>query len=467
MSRSVWSRCWRKTRSTPARSCSFSRRRPPRPCRPACPPAPRSTIGSSSRPLSSSGRRARSSTSRGSRPTTQAVISEKVIGSRPACSQASTIRARRSRHSSGVAKRCCTRRPTARRVARHAGRRPRPGSAADAAAGAASARRGSARAGSGGPRTRTPPPSTAGARSRAAPRESPSARRVGEREAVRLVLAGVPARAEPELDAPARDVVGRRDHPREHGRPAEGRRGDHRPEADALGHRRQSRERRPGIERPASRDRRRPTGSGRSGTALRGRSPRRRGRARPTAPRRRPPGPRSSGRPSWPWIVGSRGLLRGLTLLPRIVKGSDPFVPLDEEGDRLDVRRVREHVHRADALEPVAPLGGELLHVAGERRRVAGDVDDLRRLEPRRAGAAPSRRGPRAAGRRRPRRACRRARRAPRASGRPRRRRRPRWRSRSARRSRSRRRPTPRRPRRPRPSALARGHASPIVPMPQ
>src|SRR3954471_4025714 len=56
---------------------------------------------------------------------------------------------------------------------------------------------------------------------------------------------------------------------------------------------------------------------------------------------------------------------------------------LSEQRDRLDVRRVREHVHRPRALERVAPLGRQFLHVRGQRRRVAGDVDDLRGLEPR------------------------------------------------------------------------------------
>ena len=50
-----------------------------------------------------------------------------------------------------------------------------------------------------------------------------------------------------------------------------------------------------------------------------------------------------------------------------------------EERDRLDVRRVREHVHRPHALEPVAELADELLRVAGERGRVARDVDEPRR----------------------------------------------------------------------------------------
>ena len=47
------------------------------------------------------------------------------------------------------------------------------------------------------------------------------------------------------------------------------------------------------------------------------------------------------------------------------------------------MRRVREHVHRPRPLEAVPPLGGELLDVPGQRRRVARDVDDPLRLEPR------------------------------------------------------------------------------------
>ena len=49
--------------------------------------------------------------------------------------------------------------------------------------------------------------------------------------------------------------------------------------------------------------------------------------------------------------------------------------------DGLDVRRVREHVDRAAALELVAVLVPQHLEVRGERRRVAGDVDDPRRAE--------------------------------------------------------------------------------------
>ena len=68
-----------------------------------------------------------------------------------------------------------------------------------------------------------------------------------------------------------------------------------------------------------------------------------------------------------------------------------------EQRDALDVRRVREHVHRCHAPQLVAVLLAERLHVAGERGRVAGDVD-----EPRRADAAePPQRLPRQAGARR------------------------------------------------------------------
>src|SRR5689334_20701988 len=50
-----------------------------------------------------------------------------------------------------------------------------------------------------------------------------------------------------------------------------------------------------------------------------------------------------------------------------------------EDRDALDVVRLREHVDRADALEHVARLG-QLGGVGGERRRVAGDVDDALRV---------------------------------------------------------------------------------------
>src|ERR1051326_314972 len=56
---------------------------------------------------------------------------------------------------------------------------------------------------------------------------------------------------------------------------------------------------------------------------------------------------------------------------------------LFEQRHRLDVRGVREHVHRPSAPELVAPLALQGLDVSGERGRVAGDVD-----EPRRADAA-------------------------------------------------------------------------------
>src|SRR5580765_3904867 len=58
---------------------------------------------------------------------------------------------------------------------------------------------------------------------------------------------------------------------------------------------------------------------------------------------------------------------------------------LGEVRDRLDVRRVQEHVHRPRPLERVAPLLRQLLHVRGQGRRVARDVDDPRRLEAREA----------------------------------------------------------------------------------
>src|SRR5204863_7076523 len=47
-----------------------------------------------------------------------------------------------------------------------------------------------------------------------------------------------------------------------------------------------------------------------------------------------------------------------------------------EQGHGLDVRRVREHVDRPRAHELVAVLLAQPPRVAGERRRVAGDVDE-------------------------------------------------------------------------------------------
>ena len=50
-----------------------------------------------------------------------------------------------------------------------------------------------------------------------------------------------------------------------------------------------------------------------------------------------------------------------------------------EQRDALDVRGLREHVDRLHPAQPIAGLG-ELGGVRGERRRVAGDVDDPLRL---------------------------------------------------------------------------------------
>src|SRR4029077_7172287 len=74
----------------------------------------------------------------------------------------------------------------------------------------------------------------------------------GERKAVRVVLCLVPARAEPELDAAARDVVDGRAHPREHRRTPEGRRRDHRAQPDPFRHGGEPGECRPGVERAAA-----------------------------------------------------------------------------------------------------------------------------------------------------------------------------------------------------------------------
>ena len=87
-------------------------------------------------------------------------------------------------------------------------------------------------------------------------------------------------------------------------------------------------------------------------------------------------------------------------------------IPL-EQRHRLDVRRVREHVHRPRPREPVAPVDPR---AASRRRRASSGCTRRRRsAAPRsgRGGGAPCRRAPRAAGRRRPRRAARRARAAP------------------------------------------------------
>ena len=53
-----------------------------------------------------------------------------------------------------------------------------------------------------------------------------------------------------------------------------------------------------------------------------------------------------------------------------------------EQRDRLDVRRVREHVDRTAAQELVAEVVAQHLHIGCEGCRVARDVDDSRRPDP-------------------------------------------------------------------------------------
>ena len=72
---------------------------------------------------------------------------------------------------------------------------------------------------------------------------------VRKREAVCFVLALVPARAHPDLDAAAGDVVDRDGHPREHARMPERHGRHHRAEPDALGDRGQAGQRRPRVVR--------------------------------------------------------------------------------------------------------------------------------------------------------------------------------------------------------------------------
>jgi hypothetical protein len=72
-----------------------------------------------------------------------------------------------------------------------------------------------------------------------------------EREAVRGVLDLRPARAEPELDPPAGDVIGGRGQLGQHGRVPERRRGDHRPQPQRRRARGESADRAPRVERAA------------------------------------------------------------------------------------------------------------------------------------------------------------------------------------------------------------------------
>ena len=70
---------------------------------------------------------------------------------------------------------------------------------------------------------------------------------VEEREAVRDVLALVPAGPHPDLDAAARDVIDSDRRAGQHAGMPEGRRRDHRPEPDATRDRGEAGKRRPGI----------------------------------------------------------------------------------------------------------------------------------------------------------------------------------------------------------------------------
>ena len=74
-----------------------------------------------------------------------------------------------------------------------------------------------------------------------------------ERDAERLVLAVVPARAQAELDPAAAHRVGLRDLDGENARQPEGHRRDERAEPDALGLATERRERQPGVGRPHTR----------------------------------------------------------------------------------------------------------------------------------------------------------------------------------------------------------------------
>ena len=119
---------------------------------------------------------------------------------------------------------------------------------------------------------------------------------VEEREAVRGVLELVPAGAETQLDAAARDVVDG-DH-RARRAPTGGGTWPARPWSRAGCARYGRRARRASSRRPATRarGRRTPTCSGPSETAPRGRPPHTPWPVRATAPSSRPPGPRSSDR---------------------------------------------------------------------------------------------------------------------------------------------------------------------------
>ena len=73
------------------------------------------------------------------------------------------------------------------------------------------------------------------------------------RDAERVELAPVPARAEPEHEAPLAHLVDRRRHLRQHARRVEARAGHERPEPHPLGHRRERGQQRERLPRPALR----------------------------------------------------------------------------------------------------------------------------------------------------------------------------------------------------------------------
>ena len=109
-------------------------------------------------------------------------------------------------------------------------------------------------------------------------------------------------------------------------------------------------------------------------------------------PRRRPRASRARARRGGRWTTSRRS--RARRSAPRAApatSGSSPAATpnprcplltagsLLQQRDALDVRRLREHVDRLHAAQPISRLD-HLGGVRRQRRRVAGDVDDPRRL---------------------------------------------------------------------------------------
>ena len=159
----------------------------------------------------------------------------------------------------------------------------------------------------------------------------------GERDAVRLVLGLEPARAQPELDAPARHRVDLRHRDRERAGQAERRRRDQRAEPDPR--------RLPRQRRPAS-----PTS--RSGPGSPGRSP----IARKWSERKNASKPRVLGGPRDPQLVVVGRALLGLGEDPE-VHAAEATVTVRTAGEPTSRRNLVDRDDRTGRTQAAAPRG--------------------------------------------------------------------------------------------------------------